>query len=157
MVPDDPASTTDPYNLQRFVEAHREGYEDVCAELRTGSKSSHWMWFIFPQMKGLGMSATSDWFGISSLDEAGAYLRHPVLGPRLREWTQLVNLVEGRSLREIFGSPDDLKFGSCMTLFAHATGENRAFLDALRKYSNGEFDPATLRLLKKRRSRHPHP
>jgi uncharacterized protein (DUF1810 family) len=157
MVPDDPASPTDPYNLQRFVEAQQEDYEDVCAELRAGSKSSHWMWFIFPQMKGLGMSATSDWFGISSLNEAEAYLRHLVLGPRLRECTQLVNLVEGRSIREIFGSPDDLKFRSCMTLFAHATIENRAFLVALRKYSNGEFDPATLGLLGKRRSRHPHP
>jgi len=151
MIPDHPASTTDPYNLQRFVEAQQEDYEDACAELRAGSKSSHWMWFIFPQMKGLGMSATSDWFGISSLNEADAYLRHPVLGRRLRECTQLVNLVEGRSIREIFGSPDDLKFRSCMTLFAHATAENRVFLDALRKYSNGEFDPATLRLLERNR------
>ena len=97
------------------------------------------------------MSATSDWFGISSLNEAEAYLRHPVLGWRLRECTQLVNLVEGRSIREIFGSPDDLKFRSCMTLFAHATVENRVFLDALRKYSNGEFDPATLGLLERGR------
>jgi len=147
MVPDHPASTADPYNLQRFVEAQHDVYEDVCAELRAGSKSSHWMWFIFPQMKGLGMSATSDWFGISSLNEAKAYLQHSVLGRRLRECTQLVTLVEGRSIREIFGSPDDLKFRSCMTLFAHATIENRAFLDALRKYSGGEFDPATLGLL----------
>jgi uncharacterized protein (DUF1810 family) len=152
MIPDPPASTTDPYNLQRFVEAQQEDYEDVCAELRVGSKSSHWMWFIFPQMKGLGMSATSDRFGISSLNEAEAYLPHPVLGRRLRKCTQLVNLVEGRSIREIFGSPDDLKFRSCMTLFAHATVENRVFLDALRKYSNGEFDPATLRLLEGSRS-----
>ena len=152
MVPDDPASPTDPYNLQRFVEAQQEDYEDVCAELRAGSKSSHWMWFIFPQMKGLGMSATSDWFGISSLNEAEAYLRHLVLGPRLRECTQLVNLIEGRPIREIFGSPDYLKFRSCMTLFAYATAENRVFLDALRKYSNGEFDPATLRLLEGSRS-----
>jgi len=142
----------DPYNLQRFVEAQQEDYADVCAELRAGSKSSHWMWFIFPQMKGLGMSATADWFGISSLKEAEAYLRHPVLGPRLRECTRLVNLVEGRPLRKIFGYPDDLKFRSCMTLFAQATAENGEFLAALRKYSNGEFDPATLALLEKRQS-----
>jgi uncharacterized protein (DUF1810 family) len=151
MVPDHPASTTDPYNLERFVEAQQEAYEDVCAELRAGSKSSHWMWFIFPQMKGLGMSATSDWFGISSLNEAEAYLRHPVLGRRLRECTQLVNLIEGRPIREIFGSPDYLKFRSCMTLFAYATAENRVFLDALQKYSNGEFDRATLALLERHR------
>jgi uncharacterized protein (DUF1810 family) len=149
MVPDHPASTTDPYNLQRFVEAQQDDYEDVCAELRAGSKSSHWMWYIFPQIKGLGTSATSDWFAISSLNEAKAYLQHSVLGPRLRDCTQLVNLVEGRSIREIFGSPDYLKFRSCITLFAHATVENRVFLDALRKYSNGEFDPATLGLLEK--------
>jgi uncharacterized protein (DUF1810 family) len=149
MVPDHHASTADPYNLQRFVEAQHDVYEDVCAELRAGSKSSHWMWFVFPQMKGLGLSATSDWFGISSLNEAKAYLQHSVLGRRLRECTQLLTLVEGRSIREIFGSPDDLKFRSCMTLFAHATIENRVFLDALRKYSGGEFDPATLGLLER--------
>jgi uncharacterized protein (DUF1810 family) len=149
MVPDDHAPTADPYNLQRFVGAQQDVYEDVCAELRAGSKSSHWMWFIFPQMKGLGMSATSDWFGISSLNEAKAYLQHSVLGRRLRECTQLVTLVQGRSIRDIFGSPDDLKFRSCMTLFAHATIENRVFLDALRKYSGDEFDPATLRLLER--------
>jgi uncharacterized protein (DUF1810 family) len=146
------ASTSDPYNLQRFVEAQHDDYEDVCAELRAGRKSSHWIWFIFPQIKGLGRSATSDWFAISSLDEATVYLKHTVLGPRLRECTQLVTLVEGRSLPEILGSPDDLKFRSCMTLFAHATIENSVFLDALRKYSGGEFDPATLRLLDRPRS-----
>jgi len=141
------AVKNDPFNLQRFVDAQRDEYEDVCAELRAGRKRSHWMWFIFPQMKGLGVSSTANWFGISSLGEAQAYLWHPVLGARLRECTELVNLIEGRSLREIFGSPDDLKFRSCMTLFAHAAGENRVFLDALRKYCGGEFDPATLGLL----------
>jgi uncharacterized protein (DUF1810 family) len=147
MVPDHPASMPDPYNLQRFVEAQNGRYEEVCAELRAGRKTSHWIWFVFPQLKGLGTSATSDWFAISSLDEARAYLRHPILGQRLRECTQLVNLVEGRAIREIFGSPDHLKFRSCMTLFAHATVENRVFLDALQKYSGSEFDPATLELL----------
>lgn len=142
----------DPYNLLRFVEAQYGIYDDVCTELRAGSKSSHWMWFIFPQIKGLGMSATSDWFAISSLSEAEAYLQHSILGPRLRECTQLVNLIEGLSIQEIFGSPDHLKFRSCMTLFAHATSENRVFLDALRKYSGGEFDPATLGLVERCRT-----
>jgi uncharacterized protein (DUF1810 family) len=143
------ASAADPNNLQRFVEAQRDAYEDVCAELRAGSKRSHWMWFIFPQIKGLGTSPTANWFAISSLDEAHAYLQHAVLGQRLRECTRLVNLVEGRSLREIFGSPDELKFRSCMTLFAEATAENGVFLDALRKYCGGQFDPATLGLVEK--------
>ncbi|MGP0020665.1 MAG: DUF1810 domain-containing protein [Candidatus Sulfotelmatobacter sp.] len=142
-------SSADPYNLQRFVDAQQEDYEDVCAELRAGRKRTHWMWYIFPQIKGLGRSAAADWFAISSLEEAQAYLQHAVLGPRLRECTQLVNFIEGRSLHEIFGSPDDLKFRSSMTLFAQATAENREFLDALRKYCAGEFDPATLGLLKK--------
>jgi uncharacterized protein (DUF1810 family) len=149
MVSDHPASTTDPYNLQRFVEAQHDCYEDIRAELRAGRKASHWIWFIFPQIRGLGTSATSECFAISSLDEARAYLQHPILGQRLRACTQLVNLVEGRSARDIFGSPDDLKFRSCMTLFAHATMENRVFLDALRKYSSGENDPVTLGLLGK--------
>jgi uncharacterized protein (DUF1810 family) len=147
MVPVNPSA--DPHNLQRFLEAQQEDYEDACAELRAGRKRTHWIWYIFPQIKGLGRSATADWFAISSLDEAQAYLQHPILGPRLRECAQLVNLIEGRSLYEIFGSPDDLKFRSSMTLFAHATAENREFLDALQKYSSGEFDPATLALLKK--------
>lgn len=155
MVPDHSASTsastTDPYNLQRFVEAQSDDYEDVCAELRSGSKRSHWMWFIFPQMKGLGVSTTANWFAISSLDEAQAYLQHTVLGRRLRECTRLINLIEGRSLEKIFGSPDDLKFRSCMTLFAQATAENGVFLDALGKYCGGEFDSATLELLGKHR------
>jgi uncharacterized protein (DUF1810 family) len=157
MLPDHPTSSDDPYNLQRFITAQLDDYEDVCAELQAGRKTSHWMWFIFPQMKGLGMSATSDRFAISSLDEAQAYLQHPVLGQRLRECTQLVNLVEGRSLGEIFGSPDHLKFRSCMTLFAQATPENQVFLDALKKYCAGEFDPATLRLLENNRPSHPRP
>ena len=142
----------DPYNLQRFIKAQHDDYEDVCAELRAGRKTTHWMWFIFPQMKGLGMSATSDRFAISSLDEARAYLQHSLLGQRLRECTLLVNVVEGRSLGEIFGSPDHLKFRSCMTLFAQVTADNHVFLDALQKYCAGEFDPATLRILESRRT-----
>jgi len=142
-----PVSTSDPYNLQRFVDAQCVVYEDVCAELRAGCKSSHWMWFIFPQIKGLGRSSSSNWFAISSITEAEAYLLHPILGQRLKECTQLVNIVEGRSIQEIFGFPDYLKFRSCMTLFTHATLDNHVFHEALRKYSAGEFDPVTLGLL----------
>ena len=139
----------DPYGLQRFVDAQRALYAQVETELRAGCKESHWMWYIFPQIKGLGRSATADRFAITSRNEAQAYLQHPILGPRLRECTRLVNLIDGRSLHEIFGSPDDLKFRSSMTLFAHATAENREFLYALEKYFASEFDPATLGLLKK--------
>jgi uncharacterized protein (DUF1810 family) len=140
-------SPSDPYNLQRFVDAQERYYGHACAELRNGRKESHWMWFIFPQIKGLGGSSFSKTFAISSLREAEEYLQHPLLGPRLRECSQLVNLIEGHSIREIFGFPDDLKFRSCMTLFAHATSQNEVFRDALRKYFEGEFDPLTLGLL----------
>ena len=102
------------------------------------------MWFIFPQIKGLGHSELASKFAISSRQEAEAYLNHPVLGPRLRECSRLVNLVEGRSIDQIFGSPDDIKFRSSMTLFAHATPENQVFQEALRKYFGGKFDPLTL-------------
>ena len=134
----------DPYNLQRFVEAQRPVFEQVRVELRAGRKRGHWMWFIFPQVKGLGYSSMAQAFAISSLDEARAYLGHPVLGSRLRECIGLVMLVHERSIRDIFGDPDDLKFRSSMTLFAHATSENQLFLDALRKYCGGEFDRLTL-------------
>lgn len=134
----------DGYNLQRFVDAQSQVYESVCAELREGRKRSHWIWFIFPQIQGLGHSTTAAWFAISSREEAAAYLDHPVLGERLRECTRLVNLVEGRAISQILGDPDDLKFRSCMTLFASVTEDNRVFLDALQKYFGGEFDPLTL-------------
>ena len=136
----------DPYNLQRFVDAQKPIYEEVCAELREGCKRSHWMWFIFPQLKGLGFSETARMFAISSRAEAEAYLEHPILGPRLRECAQLVTLIEGRSLDRIFGYPDNLKFRSCMTLFAQATAENEVFLKALKMYFGGKFDQATLDL-----------
>lgn len=135
---------SDPYDLQRFVDAQDPVYDKVRAELRDGSKRSHWMWFIFPQIMGLGASPLARRFAISSLSEATAFLEHPILGPRLAECTRLVNLVEGRPIEQIFGSPDDLKFRSSMTLFAHATAENQVFVDALQKYFKGEFDPATL-------------
>ena len=138
----------DPYNLQRFVDAQQHVFASVIAELGQGRKRGHWMWFIFPQLKGLGRTAQSHFFGISSVQEAVAYLRHPVLGPRLIECTQLVNAIEGRSAEDIFGEIDAMKFRSSMTLFAHATPENQIFTDALRKYYAGEFDPLTLRYLR---------
>jgi uncharacterized protein (DUF1810 family) len=133
--------------LNRFVEAQESVFDRVLTELRAGRKSSHWMWFIFPQLKGLGHSATAEHFGIASRAEAQAYLDHALLGARLRECTALVNAVAGRSIREILGSPDDLKFRSSMTLFARATADNQVFLDALEKYYAGRPDPSTLELL----------
>jgi len=135
---------SDPYDLQRFVDAQNPVYGRVCAELREGKKKSHWMWFVFPQIEGLGSSQIARNFAISSLAEAAAYLAHPILGPRLAECTRLVNLVEERPIGQIFGYPDDLKFRSSMTLFARATAENQIFVDALEKYFKGEFDPATI-------------
>src|SRR6266498_3118134 len=113
----------DRFHLQRFVDAQQPVYETVLSELRDGRKRSHWMWFIFPQISGLGHSVTSQTFALSSLAEATAYLAHPKLGPRLRECAALVAGIEGRSVDEIFDYPDDLKFHSSMTLFAHARSE----------------------------------
>ena len=141
------AHVNDPYNLRRFMDAQNPVFEQVCSELRNGHKRGHWMWFVFPQIKGLGYSQTAHQFAISSREEAEAYLDHPILGPRLRECTRLVTLVEGRSTNQIFGYPDDLKFRSCMTLFAHATSDNQVFKDALQKFCGGEFDHATLERL----------
>jgi uncharacterized protein (DUF1810 family) len=137
----------DPFRLQRFVDAQNPVFAQVHAELGRGRKTTHWMWFVFPQLAGLGRSRLASEFAISSLQEASAYLNHPVLGPRLRECTRLVNQVEGRSIEEIFGYPDDLKFHSCMTLFAHATTDNQEFEAALTKYFAGEYDPATIERL----------
>jgi uncharacterized protein (DUF1810 family) len=135
------ANAGDPYGLQRFVDAQNSDYEQVCAELREARKRSHWMWFIFPQLAGLGRSSAAVTFAISRREEAEAYLAHEILGRRLWLCTQLVNDVAGRSISEIFGYPDDLKFHSSMTLFANVTSENQIFLDALGKYFSGEFDP----------------
>ena len=120
-------NSVDNYNLQRFVEAQDPVFEQVRAELQAGQKQSHWMWFIFPQLRGLGRSATATRFAISSLAEAQAYGQHQILGPRLRECTRLVNGAERRSAREIFGYPDDLKFHSSMTLFAAAAPDEKSF------------------------------
>jgi uncharacterized protein (DUF1810 family) len=138
---------SDRYGLQRFVDAQAGVFEQVCSELREGRKRSHWMWFIFPQIKGLGSSPMAMRFAISSLTEARAYLDHAVLGPRLRECCEIVVGVAGRSVDEIFGYPDDLKFHSSITLFAKAAVENRVFLDALEKYFGGELDRATVERL----------
>jgi uncharacterized protein (DUF1810 family) len=137
----------DPYDLQRFVTAQNPVYEQVCSELRKGRKESHWIWFIFPQLRGLGYSSVAKAFGIGSREEAEAYLQHPVVGPRLRECTGLVNLVEGRSVNQIFGYPDDLKFRSSMTLFASVGPEDQIFKDALQKYFGGIPDHLTLERL----------
>lgn len=137
------------YNLQRFVDAQQSVIDGVLAELRQGRKYGHWIWFIFPQLKGLGRSANSEFFGISSLDEAAAYLRHPALGSRLIECTQLVNAVERHSAEDIFGDIDAMKFRSSMTLFAKATQDNQIFVDAIDKYFVGEFDPLTVAYLQR--------
>lgn len=141
------AQTSDPYNLRRFVEAQERVYADVLAELEAVQKDSHWIWFIFPQIAGLGRSEIAKKFSISSREEAAAYLAHPILGPRLRECTALVNSVEGRSAYDILGDPDDLKFRSSMTLFAAVADDKRVFEQALEKYFDGEADPLTLERL----------
>jgi len=138
---------TDDHNLHRFLDAQEGVYDTVLQELRAGRKSSHWIWFIFPQVAGLGHSGMAQQFAIASLDEAKAYLQHPVLGPRLRACTQLVLDVNGRSAEEIFGYPDHLKFRSCMTLFLTAATDNSIFNDALLKYCDGKPDQLTLDLL----------
>jgi uncharacterized protein (DUF1810 family) len=135
----------DPHDLQRFVEAQGSIYAVALAELRAGRKRGHWMWFIFPQLAGLGSSSTSAQYAIRSLQEARAYLKHPVLGPRLAECVQAANAVRGRSAGDIFGYPDELKFRSSLTLFAMAAAsEAKApFQHALDKYFEGKGDAAT--------------
>jgi uncharacterized protein (DUF1810 family) len=137
-------SASDPFDLQRFVDAQARVYPSVLDELRAGRKRSHWIWFVFPQVAGLGSSPTAARYAISSLDEARAYLRHDVLGPRLHECTRLVNAVQGRSIGQIFGSPDDLKVRSSMTLFVRATQNNSEFVELLARYYGGEEDQLTL-------------
>ena len=137
----------DPYNLRRFLDAQNPVYEQVLSELRQGEKETHWMWFIFPQIHGLGYSAIARKFALSSLKEADAYMQHPTLGPRLIECTRLVNDTSGRTIDQIFGYPDNIKFRSSMTLFAHATPQIDVFHRAIQKYFNGEYDEATLQSL----------
>ena len=139
--------TTEQFNLQRFVVAQEPVYRQIREELRAGRKESHWMWFIFPQIAELGQSPTSVRFGISSLDEASAYLSHPILGPRLRECATLALDVEGKTARQIFGPVDETKFRSSMTLFTHAAPNEPLFAECLGKFFGGKPDPATLEKL----------
>jgi uncharacterized protein (DUF1810 family) len=139
---------SDPFDLQRFVDAQADVIERVRAELLAGRKASHWMWFVFPQVAGLGFSPMAQRYAIGSRAEAEAYLAHPVLGPRLRELTEVVNEVRGRTAHEIFGSPDDVKLRSSMTLF-DAVAPGDVFATSLRKYFDGEQDPATIELLRR--------
>jgi uncharacterized protein (DUF1810 family) len=137
----------DPFALNRFITAQEDIYDDALAELQAGRKRSHWMWFIFPQFEGLGFSATSQQFAIHSAAEARAYLAHSVLGPRLVECAEVALSVEGRTAREIFGSPDDLKLRSSATLFASVSPDGSVFHRVLEKYFDGQPDRRTLELL----------
>ena len=136
-----------PFDFDRFVRAQDEVLAQVRRELGEGRKRTHWMWFVFPQLEGLGHSAMARRYAIDSLAEARAYLEHPVLGPRLVECTGLVNAVEGRSIRDILGPPDDLKFRSSMTLFSAARPGASAFREALDRYFDGKPDPQTVRMV----------
>jgi len=138
---------SDAYNLNRFVPAQEDDYERALGEFRSGRKQSHWMWYIFPQLDGLGFSATAKRYAIKSAAEARAYLEHPILGPRLRECTEAALRVEGLSAQEIFGSPDELKLRSCATLFTHVSPPGSVFERLLEKYYHGERDSQTLHLL----------
>jgi len=135
------------FDLDRFVKAQDPVIGNVLRELRAGRKETHWMWFVFPQLRGLGRSPIAQHYGIADLAEARAYLRHAVLGPRLKECVEAVLGVAGRTLHEIFGSPDDMKFRSSMTLFAAASDGGQPFRQALDRYCGGREDPATLSLL----------
>lgn len=138
-----------PTNLSRFVEAQEPVFDAVCAELRAASKRTHWMWFIFPQLRGLGRTSTAQFYGLESEEEALAYWQHPVLGPRLRTCVELLLAApRGRSANQIFGTPDDLKLRSCLTLFARVAPEEPAFDAALTRFHGGVPDERTLALLK---------
>jgi uncharacterized protein (DUF1810 family) len=142
-------ASDDPFNLERFVTAQAPVFETVLDELRAGRKRSHWMWFIFPQLAGLGRSSTARFYGIGSLGEARTYLTHPVLGPRLDQCTRIVLASESPSLHAIFGSPDDLKFRSCMTLFSLAADDpDNPFHQALDRWCDGQPDEQTLALIR---------
>jgi uncharacterized protein (DUF1810 family) len=141
------ADVSDPYDLKRFVRAQKADYDVALLEIKRGRKISHWMWYIFPQLDGLGFSATASLYSIKNIAEAAAYLVHPVLGPRLKECAEAVLGVEGRSVHEIFGSPDDMKLRSCATLFARVSPPGSVFHRMLDKYFQGKPDRKTLALL----------
>lgn len=142
------AGKDDPLDLQRFVEAQQSAYADALSELRAGRKTSHWIWFIFPQMKGLGFSQASRFYGLSGLDEACAYLAHPILGSRLRECVEAM-IETGATAEDVLGSTDAMKLRSSLTLFSRAPPQERLFHDALARFFEGEEDERTLALLKK--------
>ena len=135
---------SDPFNLQRFVEAQKPIYPDVLTELRNGRKQTHWMWFVFPQIHGLGRSSTAIYYSISSRSEADCYLAHPILGPRLLECTSLVNAIPDRTVEQIFGGIDATKFRSSMTLFSLVATQPEPFSQALEKYFGGQTDSLTI-------------
>jgi len=142
------ASTqSDPHDLQRFLVPQEEMYARALQEIKAGHKRSHWMWFIFPQFKGLGYSAASRYFAIQSLDEARAYLAHATLGPRLRDCVEAALAVEDRTAHDIFGSPDDMKLQSCATLFASVSEAGSVFERLLAKYYDGQRDGKTVELI----------
>jgi len=138
----------DEFLLQRFIQAQSHLYSDVVSELKQGHKISHWMWFIFPQVEGLGRTSTAEKYAIKSIEEAKAYIAHPILGNRLRECTELVLEIDGCSANQIFGYPDDLKFNSSITLFKQVAEDNKIFKDATVKYFDGQEDILTINLLK---------
>lgn len=144
---DESRTADDPYNLTRFVYAQEDDYVHALAEMKSGKKRTHWMWYIFPQLDGLALSTTSQRYAIKSVEEAEAYLAHPLLGPRLHECAAAVLQIEGQSATEVFGSPDDLKLRSCATLFACVSPPGSVFDRLLTKYYGGERDKKTLRLL----------
>lgn len=143
----DPTLSDDPFDLARFVEAQTDDYPAALAEVRAGHKQTHWMWYVFPQLAGLGFSPTATRYAIQSRAEAEAYLAHPVLGPRLREIAAAAAGVEGRTATEVFGTPDDLKLRSCATLFAAVSPPGSVFHRLLDSYFQGQPDPRTLQLL----------
>jgi uncharacterized protein (DUF1810 family) len=145
--PKAPHQADAPYDLNRFLAAQAESYDAALSEIRSGRKRSHWMWFVFPQYAGLGFSPMSQEYAIKSIEEARAYLNHPVLGPRLVECTQGVLGVEGRTASEIFGSPDDMKLKSSATLFAQVSDAGSVFEQVLQKYFDTKPDPKTMQLL----------
>ena len=152
-VPNERGGAGDPYNLGRFVEAQEEDYEQALSEIGSGRKRSHWMWYMFPQFEGLGISWTSRRYSVKSVAEAEAYLAHPVLGPRLVECAEAALRIEGLSAIEIFGSPDDMKLRSCATLFACVSSEGSVFHRMIDKYFHGERDDRTLQLIGKAHER----
>src|SRR5262245_25581507 len=137
----------DPFDLNRFIEAQERDYADALAEIRAGRKRSHWMWYVFPQFAGLGFSAISQRYAIKTIEEAEAYLRHPILGKRMIDCCEAALNVEGKSATEIFGTPDDLKFCSCVTLFAHISPAGSVFERVLARFFDGERDKRTLELI----------